>query len=134
MQHKLLLGSTALVSAGILISGAAQAQETIGGLEVQLGGYTEFGGKAGQSLNSRADRGYFFFMDNEVFINANGANAIAASCMAARSSSRSAAATATAKTTTAPPTPPSTRSRCSSRAAGAGSSLAATTAPRTSWG
>ena len=50
MQHKLLLGSTALVSAGILISGAAQAQETIGGLEVQLGGYTEFGGKAGQSL------------------------------------------------------------------------------------
>ena len=73
MQHKLLLGSTALVSAGILISGAAQAQETIGGLEVQLGGYTEFGGKMGQSLQNGPDRGYFFFMDNEVFINANGA-------------------------------------------------------------
>ena len=55
MQHKLLLGSTALVSAGILMSGAAQAQETtVGGLEVQLGGYTEFGGKAGQSLEHGA--------------------------------------------------------------------------------
>ena len=73
MQHKLLLGSTALVSAGILMSGAAQAQETVGGLEVVLGGYTEFGGKAGQSLEDVPDRGYFFFMDNEVFINANGA-------------------------------------------------------------
>ena len=73
MQHKLLLGSTALVSAGILMSGAAQAQETVGGLEVVLGGYTEFGGKAGQSLEDEPDRGYFFFMDNEVFINANGA-------------------------------------------------------------
>jgi hypothetical protein len=40
---------------------------------VQLGGYTEFGGKAGQSLVNGPDRGYFFFMDNEVFINANGA-------------------------------------------------------------
>ena len=75
MQHKLLLGSTALVSAGILMSGATQAQETTtaGGLEVQLGGYTEFGGKMGQSLQNGPDRGYFFFMDNEVFINANGA-------------------------------------------------------------
>jgi hypothetical protein len=72
MQHKLLLGSTALVSAGILMSGAAQAQETrVGGIEVQLGGYTEFGGKAGQSLEAGPDRGYLFFMDNEVFINAN---------------------------------------------------------------
>ena len=40
---------------------------------MQLGGYTEFGGKAGQSLVHGPDRGYFFFMDNEVFINANGA-------------------------------------------------------------
>ena len=55
------------------MSGAAQAQETVGGLEVVLGGYTEFGGKAGQSLEDEPDRGYFFFMDNEVFINANGA-------------------------------------------------------------
>ena len=74
MQHKLLLGSTALVGAGILMSGAAQAQETtVGGMQVQLGGYTEFGGKAGQSLDPGPDRGYFFFMDNEVFVNANGA-------------------------------------------------------------
>ena len=36
----------------LLMSGATQAQETTtaGGLEVQLGGYTEFGGKAGQVL------------------------------------------------------------------------------------
>ena len=40
---------------------------------MQLGGYTEFGGKMGQSLQNGPDRGYFFFMDNEVFINANGA-------------------------------------------------------------
>jgi outer membrane protein OmpU len=74
MQHKLLLGSTALVGAGILMSGAAQAQETtVGGMQVQLGGYTEFGGKVGQSLDPGPDRGYFFYMDNEVFINANGA-------------------------------------------------------------
>ena len=43
MQHKLLLGSTALVSAALLMSGAAQAQEMeVGGIEVTLGGYTEF--------------------------------------------------------------------------------------------
>jgi outer membrane protein OmpU len=71
MQHKLLLGSTALVSAGLVMS-SAQAQE-VGGIEVVLGGYTEFGVKAGESLEPGPDRGYFFFMDNEVFINANGA-------------------------------------------------------------
>ena len=54
MQHKLLLGSTALVSAGLLMSGAAQAQETVGGLEVLLGGYTEFGGKARPVARGRA--------------------------------------------------------------------------------
>ena len=48
MQHKLLLGSTALVSAGLLMSGSALAQEMrVGGIEVVLGGYTEFGVKAG---------------------------------------------------------------------------------------
>jgi hypothetical protein len=76
MQHKLLLGSTALVSAGLLLSGGAQAQETtVGGLEVVLGGYTEFGAKAANkdTLQNDGDtQNYLFFMDNEVFINANG--------------------------------------------------------------
>jgi hypothetical protein len=49
MKHKLLLGSTALVSAGLLMSGGAQAQETarFGGIEVVLGGFTQFGVVAG---------------------------------------------------------------------------------------
>jgi outer membrane protein OmpU len=73
MQHKLLLGSTALVSAGILMSGSAEAQDAeVGGIEVVLGGYTEFGGKAGSVLEPGPDRGYLFFMDNEVFVNALG--------------------------------------------------------------
>jgi outer membrane protein OmpU len=76
MQHKLLLGSTALVSAGLLMSGAAQAQEMqVGGLEVTLGGYTEFGVKWANedTLEDSANTAdYTFFMDNEVFINAQG--------------------------------------------------------------
>jgi outer membrane protein OmpU len=76
MQHKLLLGSTALVSAGLLLSGAAQAQETrIGGIEVVLGGYTEFGVQGATedtNVDGEDDRHYNFFMDNEVFINARG--------------------------------------------------------------
>ena len=79
MQHK-LLGSTALVSAGLVMSGGALAQETtrVGGIEVVLGGYTEFGvsGATEDTLTNNDDnRNYFFFMDNEVFINANGATA-----------------------------------------------------------
>jgi outer membrane protein OmpU len=76
MQHKLLLGSTALVSAGLLLSGGAQAQETeVGGLEVVLGGYTEFGVQGATedtNVDGDDDRNYNFFMDNEVFINALG--------------------------------------------------------------
>jgi outer membrane protein OmpU len=76
MQHKLLLGSTALVSAGLLMSGGAQAQEMeVGGIEVMLGGYTEFGVQAATedtNVNGEDDRNYNFFMDNEVFINAHG--------------------------------------------------------------
>jgi hypothetical protein len=78
MQHKLLLGSSALVSAGILMSGSALAQETtrVGGIEVVLGGYTEWGIKAATEdtlTNSSNNRNYLFFMDNEVFVSANGA-------------------------------------------------------------
>jgi hypothetical protein len=76
MQHKLLLGSTALVSAGLLLSGGAQAQETdVGGIEVVLGGYTEFGVQGANedtNVDGVSDRNYNFFMDNEVFINALG--------------------------------------------------------------
>jgi outer membrane protein OmpU len=77
MQHRLLLGSTALVSAGLLMSGGAQAQETtqVGGIEVVLGGYTEWGveGATEDTLNNNDNnRNYLFFMDNEVFVNAYG--------------------------------------------------------------
>ena len=74
MQHRLLLGSTALVSAGILLAGATPAKADI---EVVLGGYTEFGVKAADeedTLENTADsKNYTFFMDNEVHIDANGA-------------------------------------------------------------
>jgi hypothetical protein len=78
MQHKRLLGSTALVSASLLMSGGALAQEEmrVGGMEVVLGGYTEFGVQAGDKntiTNGGHDRSYTFYMDNEVFISANGA-------------------------------------------------------------
>jgi outer membrane protein OmpU len=75
MQHKLLLGSTALVSAGLLMSGGAQAQEADGGIEVVLGGYTEFGIQGATedtNVDGGDDRHYNFFVDNEVFINALG--------------------------------------------------------------
>ena len=75
MQHKLLLGSTALVSAGLLMSGSAEAQEMrVGGIEVVLGGYTEFGAAYANKDTLQDDndtQNYLFFMDNEVFINAN---------------------------------------------------------------
>jgi outer membrane protein OmpU len=78
MQHKRLLGSTALVSASLLMSGSALAQEEtrVGGMEVVLGGYTEFGvvyGDKNTITNGGHDRSYTFYMDNEVFISANGA-------------------------------------------------------------
>jgi outer membrane protein OmpU len=78
MQHKLLLGSTALVSAGLLMSGGAQAQEEmrVGGIEVVLGGYTEFGVSAASrdTLDDRSNtRNYAFFMDNELHLDANAA-------------------------------------------------------------
>jgi hypothetical protein len=74
MQHKLLLGSTALVSAGILMAVAAPAKADI---EVVLGGYTEFLVQAGtrNTVGNGAfggDRGYTAAMDNEVHFEANG--------------------------------------------------------------
>jgi outer membrane protein OmpU len=71
MHHRLLLGSTALVSAGILFANATPAQADI---EVTLGGYTEFGveGATDETLQGDGDRGYTFFMDNEVHIQATG--------------------------------------------------------------
>lgn len=78
MQHKRLLGSTALVSAGLVMAGSAAAQETtrVGGIEVVLGGYTEFGAVYANEdtlQNDSNSQDYLLFMDNEVFINANGA-------------------------------------------------------------
>jgi outer membrane protein OmpU len=74
MHHRLLLGSTALVGAGMLFTNAASAQET-GGLEVVLGGFTEFGVNAATNDtldNDNKTRNYAFYMDNEVILQANG--------------------------------------------------------------
>jgi outer membrane protein OmpU len=71
MNYKLLLSSTALASAGILFAGSASAQD----FEVSLQGYTEFQGQAAtnETLNNDdGDRGYGFFMDNEVHVLASG--------------------------------------------------------------
>ena len=79
MQHKLWLGSSALVSAGVLMAGGAQAQEAqVGGIEVVLGGFTEFGVVAGSKNTVTdgafgGDRKYGFWMDNEIHFEANGA-------------------------------------------------------------
>ncbi|HET6520938.1 MAG TPA: porin [Geminicoccaceae bacterium] len=65
-----LLGSTAIVGAGIFLANPAHAQ-----LEVTLSGYTEFGVIAAENdaINPVfGDRGFDFFMDNEVFIRAQG--------------------------------------------------------------
>ena len=67
---KVLLGSTAIVGAGILLANPAHAQ-----IEVTLAGYTEFGVVAAENdaINpGLGDRGYDFFMDNEVFVRAQG--------------------------------------------------------------
>ena len=79
MQHKLLLGSTALVSAGLFMSGAQAQEARVGGIEVVLGGYTEFGVAAGNKntiTNGGHDRSYTFYMDNELIVRANGATII----------------------------------------------------------
>lgn len=74
--RNLLAGTTALVSASLLTSASAEAQEAdLGPFEVVLGGYTAFGISAA-SRDTLADvpsRNYTFYMDNLVFINADGA-------------------------------------------------------------
>ncbi|MGH6919545.1 MAG: hypothetical protein ACREJ0_17780 [Geminicoccaceae bacterium] len=67
IAHKLWLGSTALASVGLLMSGA-QAQETerVGGIEVVLGGFTQFGVVAGDKntlTGGGHDRSYGFYTD-----------------------------------------------------------------------
>jgi predicted porin len=49
----------------------------VGGIEVVLGGTTEFGVQAGSknTITGESDRKYTFFMDNELFIEARGATA-----------------------------------------------------------
>ena len=74
MHHRLLLGSTALVGAGMLFASAASAQEGAG-FEVILGGFTEFGVNAatGDTLDNSGDtQNYGFFMDNEIIVRAQG--------------------------------------------------------------
>jgi outer membrane protein OmpU len=74
MNQRLLLGSTALVGAGVLFTSPVFAQE-VGGLEVSLGGYTEFlvEGATDETLtNGDSDRGYFFNQDTEIHVRAEG--------------------------------------------------------------
>ena len=76
MRANSLLRSPAFVSAGLLMSGSAVAQEVHDrGIEVMLGGSTEFGVVAGSNntITANHDRKYAFFMDNELFFLANGA-------------------------------------------------------------
>jgi outer membrane protein OmpU len=72
MHHKLLLGSTALVGASLLLATTAAAQE----FEVSLQGYTEFGLTGATEdtfFNSpESNRSYGFFMDTEIHILADG--------------------------------------------------------------
>ncbi len=74
MNQRLLLGSTALVSAGILVAGVtparAQGQTP---MTVTLSGYTEVGVRAATdetNTNGLGDQGYKGFMDTEVHIQA----------------------------------------------------------------
>jgi outer membrane protein OmpU len=75
IHPKLLLGSTALAGAGVLLAGTAPAKADI---EVVLGGFTEFGVVAGSRNTvtdgaNGGDRKYGFWMDNEIHFEANGA-------------------------------------------------------------
>ncbi len=69
MTKNLLLGSTALVGAFAL------AAPAFADVEVVLSGQVEFGASAGdeETIDSDSNRGYFFFMDSETKIQAEGA-------------------------------------------------------------
>ena len=74
MNQRLLLGSTALVGAGILFASAAPAQAQTP-IKVTLGGYTEVGVKAATdetNVNGIPDQGYAGYMDTEIHIEATG--------------------------------------------------------------
>lgn len=69
MHHKLLLGSTALVSASVLLASASPASAQ---MEVSLTGYTEFGMNFAEDDGlTGSDRGYGAFMDTEIHTLAN---------------------------------------------------------------
>jgi outer membrane protein OmpU len=73
MHQRLLLGTTALMGASMMFTSAAMAQD--GGLEVVLGGFTEFGvsGANGDTLQDRRrNQQYKFYMDSEVHVRVNG--------------------------------------------------------------
>ncbi|MEZ5934403.1 MAG: porin [Alphaproteobacteria bacterium] len=67
MSKKLLLGSTALVGAFAL------ATPALADIEVTLSGQVEFGLSAADSETIDDGRGYFFFMDSETKLQAEGA-------------------------------------------------------------
>ncbi|MGI9417195.1 MAG: porin [Geminicoccaceae bacterium] len=67
MSKKLLLGSTALVGAFAL------ATPALADIDVTLSGQVEFGGSAADEETIDDGRGYFFFMDSETNIEAEGA-------------------------------------------------------------
>jgi hypothetical protein len=69
MTKNLLLGSTALVGA------IALATPALADIEVTLSGQVEFGTKIGEgNANDQVGKGYFFFMDSETKIQAEGAS------------------------------------------------------------
>ncbi len=73
MHQRLLLGTTALVGASMMFTSAAMAQD--GGLEVVLGGFTEFGGAAASNDtlgNQSKNQNYNFYMDSEIHVRVNG--------------------------------------------------------------
>jgi outer membrane protein OmpU len=74
MNNRLLLGSTALVGAGVLFAGAVPAEaQNQSPIVVTLSGYTEVGVRAATdetNVNGIPDSGYTGFMDTEVHIQA----------------------------------------------------------------
>jgi outer membrane protein OmpU len=76
MNNRLLLGSTALVGAGVLFAGAVPAEaQNPSPITVTLSGYTEVGVRAATdetNVNGIPDKGYNGYMDTEVHIQAIG--------------------------------------------------------------